>query len=470
MQQRVEALILKNLIHNEEYSRKVLPFLNKEYFMEHTDKLLYEQVSAFINKYNNLPTKEALTIELDNTSLKEEEFENVTSLLGYLEGEKDGQTDIQWLLETTEKFCQDKAIYNAVVSSIKILDEPEKSKDDKGAIPELLTDALSVSFDPHVGHDYLLDSDDRYTYYHRIEKKIPFDLEYFNKITQGGLSSKTLNIAMAGTGVGKSLFMCHFAANCLSQGYNVLYITLEMAEERIAERIDANLFIFRLDDLISLPKTMYDKKIEDLRSKFSGRLIIKEYPTAAASTNHFRALLNELNLKRNFKPNIIFVDYINICSSARIRPGQYVNSYSYVKSIAEELRGLAVEFDVPILSATQTNRQGFQNTDVGLEDTSESFGLPATADFMFAIISNDKLEEANQILVKQLKNRYGDPTINKKFLVGIDRAKMKLIDLGDKSQSDLVDTGKEEKKEDDTPVFDASTKKNKKDFGEFKFE
>ena len=472
MQQRVEALILKNLMHNEEYSRKVLPFLNKEYFMEHTDKLLYEQVSTFINKYNNLPTKEALTIELDNTSLKEEEFEDVTGLLGYLEGEKNEKPDLTWLLETTEKFCQDKAIYNAVVSSIKILDEPEKSKADKGAIPELLTDALSVSFDPHVGHDYLLDSDDRYTYYHRIEKKIPFDLEYFNKITQGGLSSKTLNIVMAGTGVGKSLFMCHFASNCLSQGYNVLYITLEMAEERIAERIDANLLNIRLDDLISLPKSMYDKKMEDLRNKFSGRLIIKEYPTAAASTNHFRALLNELNLKRNFKPNIIFVDYINICSSARIRPGQYVNSYSYVKSIAEELRGLAVEFDVPIMSATQTNRQGFQNTDVGLEDTSESFGLPATADFMFAIISNDKLEEAGQILVKQLKNRYGDPTVNKKFLVGIDRAKMKLIDLGDESQSDLVDTGKVEE-DDDIPLFDKSTKgrmKNKKDFGEFKFE
>ena len=472
MQQRVEALILKNLMHNEEYSRKVLPFLNKEYFMEHTDKLLYEQVSTFINKYNNLPTKEALTIELDNTSLKEEEFEDVTGLLGYLEGEKNEKPDLTWLLETTEKFCQDKAIYNAVVSSIKILDEPEKSKADKGAIPELLTDALSVSFDPHVGHDYLLDSDDRYTYYHRIEKKIPFDLEYFNKITQGGLSSKTLNIVMAGTGVGKSLFMCHFAANCLSQGYNVLYITLEMAEERIAERIDANLLNIRLDDLVSLPKSMYDKKMEDLRNKFSGRLIIKEYPTAAASTNHFRALLNELNLKRSFKPNIIFVDYINICSSARIRPGQYVNSYSYVKSIAEELRGLAVEFDVPIMSATQTNRQGFQNTDVGLEDTSESFGLPATADFMFAIISNDKLEEVGQILVKQLKNRYGDPTVNKKFLVGIDRAKMKLIDLGDESQSNLVDTGKVEE-DDDTPSFDKATKgkmMNKKDFGKFKFE
>ena len=472
MQQRVEALILKNLIHNEEYSRKVLPFLKKDYFMEHADKLLYTQVDSFINKYNNLPTKEALVIELDNTPLKDEEFENVTGLLDYLEGQQNEQSDITWLLETTEKFCQDKAIYNAVVSSIKILDEPEKSKDDKGAIPELLTDALSVSFDPHVGHDYLLDSDDRYLFYHRTEKKIPFDLEYFNKITGGGLSSKTLNIAMAGTGVGKSLFMCHFAANCLSQGYNVLYITLEMAEERIAERIDANLLNIRLDDLVSLPKSMYDKKMEDLRSKFSGRLIIKEYPTAAASTNHFRALLNELNLKRNFKPNIIFVDYINICSSARIKPGQYVNSYSYVKSIAEELRGLAVEFDVPIMSATQTNRQGFQNTDVGLEDTSESFGLPATADFMFAIISNDKLEEVNQILVKQLKNRYGDPTVNKKFLVGIDRAKMKLIDLGDESQSNLVDTGKVEE-DDDTPSFDKATKgkmMNKKDFGEFKFE
>ena len=471
MQQRVEALILKNLIHNEEYSRKVLPFLNKEYFMEHTDKLLYEQVSAFINKYNNLPTKEALTIELDNTSLKEEEFENVTGLLGYLEGEKDEQSDLTWLLETTEKFCQDKAIYNAVVSSIKILDEPEKSKSDKGAIPELLTDALSVSFDPHVGHDYLLDSDDRFDFYHKVETKIPFDLEYFNKITGGGLSSKTLNIAMAGTGVGKSLFMCHFSSNCISQGHNVLYITLEMAEERIAERIDANLLNIRLDDLTDLPKSMYDKKIEDLRNKFSGRFIIKEYPTAAASTNHFRALLNELNLKKNFKPNIIFVDYINICSSARIRPGQYVNSYTYVKSIAEELRGLAVEFDVPILSATQTNRQGFQSTDVGLEDTSESFGLPATADFMFAIISNDELEEAGQILVKQLKNRYSDPTINKKFLVGIDRAKMKLLDLGDESQSDLVDTGKVEE-DDDTPAFDKATKgkmkKNVKDAG-FKF-
>jgi archaellum biogenesis ATPase FlaH len=470
MQQRIETLILKNLIHNEEYSRKVLPFLNKDYFLEHTDKLLYQQIESFITKYNNLPTKEALVIELDNTPLKDEEFENVSELITHLEGEKDEKSDLSWLLETTEKFCQDKAIYNAVVSSIKILDEPEKSKDDKGAIPELLTDALSVSFDPHVGHDYLLDSDDRYDFYHRVEKKIPFDLDYFNKITGGGLSSKTLNVALAGTGVGKSLFMCHVASGALSQGNNVLYITLEMAEERIAERIDANLLNIKLDDLASLPKQMYEKKIQSLLNTVKGRLIIKEYPTAAASTNHFRALLNELNLKRNFKPDMILVDYINICSSSRIRPGQYTNSYSYIKSIAEELRGLAVEFDVPIVSATQTNRAGFQNTDVGLEDTSESFGLPATADFMFALITNENLEEAGQLLIKQLKNRYSDPTSNKKFLVGVDRAKMRLTDLGELSQSGLVDTGKEEK--DDTPSFDIATggrMKNKKDFGEFQF-
>ena len=467
MQQRIETIILRNLIHNEEFARKVLPFLSKEYFVEHADRLLYDQINSFISKYNNLPTKEALVIELDGTQLKNEEFEEVTDLLTYVEEQDNEQPDLSWLLETTEKFCQDKAIYNAVVKSIKILDEPEKSNSDKGAIPELLTDALSVNFDPHVGHDYLLDSDDRYLFYHRTEKKIPFDLEFFNKITQGGLSNKTLNIALAGTGVGKSLFMCHVASNALSQGNNVLYITLEMSEERIAERIDANLLNIKLDDLISLPKKMYEKKIDDLKSTVKGRLIIKEYPTAAASTNHFRALLNELNLKKNFKPDLIFVDYINICASSRIRAGQYVNSYSYIKSIAEELRGLAVEYDVPIMSATQTNRAGFQNTDVGLEDTSESFGLPATADFMFAIISNDNLDADGQILIKQLKNRYSDPTSNKKFLVGVDRAKMKLIDLGEKaSQADLVDTGKGE----DTPVFDTPSKKTKKDFGEFKFE
>ena len=471
MQQRIETLILKNLIHNDEYARKVLPLLNKTYFEEHRDKLLYEHIDEFINKYNNLPTKEALVIELENSTLNDSEFDSVTELLTHVENQNTDDTpDIQWLLETTERFCQDKAIYNAVVKSIKILDEPEKTQDDKGAIPELLTDALSVSFDPHIGHDYFLDSDDRYLFYHRVEKKIPFDLEYFNKITQGGLSTKTLNVALAGTGVGKSLFMCHQASSSLSQGHDVLYITLEMSEERIAERIDANLLNIALNDLVSLPKTMYEKKIEELKKTIKGRLIIKEYPTAAAGSNHFRTLLNELNLKRNFTPDIIFIDYLNICSSSRIKAGQYVNSYSYIKAIAEELRGLAVEYDVPIMSATQTNRAGFQNTDIGLEDTSESFGLPATADFMFAIISNENLDEAGQILIKQLKNRYSDLTTNKKFLVGIDRAKMKLIDLGDQSQSDIVDTGKEE--ENDTPSFDIATggrMKNKKDFGEFKF-
>ena len=469
--QKLENVILRNLLTNEDYSRKVLPFLDKEYFLDHTEKELYCQIDNFINKYNNLPTKEALIIELDNTSLKEEEFEQVAGLIDVIGSQPDEGSDLTWLLETTEKFCQDKAIYNAVVESIKILDD-EQSKTDKGAIPELLTDALSVSFDPHVGHDYFLDSDERYSFYHKVEKKIPFDLDFFNKITNGGLSDKTLNIALAGTGVGKSLFMCHVAAGCLSQGNNVLYITLEMAEERIAERIDANLLNIKLDDLQSLPKSMYDKKLEDLKKTITGRFIVKEYPTAAASTNHFRALLNELNLKKSFKPDIVFVDYINICASSRIKTGQYVNSYTYIKSIAEELRGLAVEHNVPILSATQTNRAGFQNTDVGLEDTSESFGLPATADFMFAIITNEKLEEAGQILIKQLKNRYSDPTSNRKFLVGIDRAKMKLSDLGDASQSGLVDTGKEDDDDDDTPSFDKATKgrmKNKKDFGSFKF-
>jgi archaellum biogenesis ATPase FlaH len=458
MTQNVEQLILKNLIHNDEYSRKVLPFLNKEYFIDHVDKLLYGHVDTFINKYNNLPTKEALLIEIDNSSLRGEEFEKVVGILNHLEAEreKEESPNLTWLLETTEKFCQDKAIYNAVVDSIKILDEPENTQQDKGSIPKLLTDALSVSFDPHIGHDYLLDSDERYEFYHKVEKKIPFDLEYFNKITQGGLSSKTLNIALAGTGVGKSLFMCHFAANCISQGYNVLYITLEMAEERIAERIDANLLNIPLGDLVSLPKSLYEKKMETLKNTVKGR-----------------ALLNELNLKRSFKPDIIYIDYLNICSSARIKPGQFSNSYGYIKSIAEELRGLSVELDVPILSATQTNRQGFGSSDVSLEDTSESFGLPATADFMFAIISNEALEEEGQIMIKQLKNRYSDITTYKKFLVGIDRTKMKLIDLGENSQSDLVDTGTMKVDKDDVPLFDRSTKgkmSNKKDFGEFKFE
>ena len=448
---RLETTILKNLIYNEEYTRKVLPFLSVNYFQEREDKILYEKIAEYINQYNALPTQEALAIELDKSPLKDEEFQNSLKLLESITNEND-EANISWLLDSTEKFCQDKAIYNAVVESISILDEKGGDKRDKGSIPDILSDALSVSFDPHVGHDYLLDAEERYEFYHRIEEKIPWDLEFFNRITKGGLSNKTLNIALAGTGVGKSLFMCHVAASCLSQNYNVLYITLEMAEEKIAERVDANLLNISIDDLQKIPKDLYDKKINKLKQTIKGKLIVKEYPTAAANANHFRALLNELNLKRSFVPNIILIDYINICTSSRIKQGANVNSYTYIKSIAEELRGLAVENAIPILSATQTTRSGFTNTDIGLEDTSESFGLPATADFMFAIISTEQMEELNQIMIKQLKNRYSDPTSNRKFVIGIDRSKMKLYDVEQFAQNELVDTG-----QDDEPAFDKAT-------------
>jgi replicative DNA helicase len=448
---RLETTILKNLIYNEEYTRKVLPFLSVNYFQEREDKILYEKIAEYINQYNALPTQEALAIELDKSPIKDEEFQNSLKLLESITNEND-EANISWLLDSTEKFCQDRAIYNAVVESISILDEKGRNTRDKGSIPDILSDALSVSFDPHVGHDYFLDADERYKFYHRIEEKIPWDLEFFNRITKGGLSNKTLNIALAGTGVGKSLFMCHVAASCLSQNYNVLYITLEMAEERIAERVDANLLNISIDDLQKLPKDLYDKKIDKLKQTTKGKLIVKEYPTAAANVNHFRALLNELNLKKSFVPNIILIDYINICTSSRIKPGSNVNSYTYIKSIAEELRGLAVENAIPILSATQTTRSGFTNTDIGLEDTSESFGLPATADFMFAIISTEQMEELNQIMIKQLKNRYSDPTSNRKFVIGIDRSKMKLYDVEQFAQNELVDTG-----QDDEPAFDKAT-------------
>ena len=448
---RLETTILKNLIYNEEYTRKVLPFLSVNYFQEREDKILYEKINEYINQYNALPTQEALAIELDKSSIKDEEFQNTLKLLESITNEND-EANISWLLDSTEKFCQDRAIYNAVVESISILDEKGRNTRDKGSIPDILSDALSVSFDPHVGHDYFLDADERYKFYHRIEEKIPWDLEFFNRITKGGLSNKTLNIALAGTGVGKSLFMCHVAASCLSQNYNVLYITLEMAEERIAERVDANLLNISIDDLQKIPKDLYDKKIDKLKQTIKGKLIVKEYPTAAANVNHFRALLNELNLKKSFVPHIILIDYINICTSSRIKPGSNVNSYTYIKSIAEELRGLAVENAVPILSATQTTRSGFTNTDIGLEDTSESFGLPATADFMFAIISTEQMEELNQIMIKQLKNRYSDPTSNRKFVIGIDRSKMKLYDVEQFAQNELVDTG-----QDDEPAFDKAT-------------
>ena len=463
----VETTILGNLLQNEEYTRKVLPFLKNDYFSRNPEKIIYGTVSDFVTKYNSLPTKEALSIELQEKKINEEEFKETMELLDDISKDTQEHTDLGWLLDTTEKFCQDKAIYNAVVESISILDS-QKSDQDKGVIPEILSDALSVSFDPHVGHDYLDDSDDRFEFYHRVEEKIPFDLDYFNRITKGGLSQKSLNICLAGTGVGKSLFMCHVASSCLSQNQNVLYITLEMAEEKIAERIDANLLDIAVDDLHALSKDMYDKKIENLRKTTKGKLIVKEYPTASANVNHFRALLNELNLKRSFVPDIIFVDYLNICTSSRIRTGANVNSYTYIKSIAEELRGLAVENKIPIVSATQTTRSGYSNTDVGLEDTSESFGLPATADLMFAIISTEQMEELGQIMVKQLKNRYNDPTVNRKFIVGIDRAKMRLFDVDQAAQDELVDSGQE----DDTPSFDVATngKFRKRDFSEFDYE
>jgi len=429
------------LIFNEDFARKIIPFLKAEYFSDTTDKILFNEINDHIQQFKHLPTYESLVINFtESRKLTEDQVRDSVDLVRQINADKDDPTDVDWLTKQTEKFCQDRAIYNAIMKSVKILDDKE-NKDGKGAIPKMLSDALGVSFDNSVGHDYIDDSDSRYDFYHRHETKIPFDLDLFNKITKGGLPKKTLNIALAGTGVGKSLFMCHVAGSCLSQGLNVLYITMEMAEERIAERIDANLLNIDIADLNSISKQDYDRKFSALKVNTHGKLIIKEYPTAAASALHFRALLNELQLKKSFKPDIIFIDYLNICASARIKPGANVNSYSYVKAIAEELRGLAVEFDVPIVSATQTTRSGFTSSDPGLEDTSESFGLPATADFMFALISTEELQQLNQILIKQLKNRYNDPSYFKRFVVGIDRAKMKLYDVEQSAQEDLVDTG-----------------------------
>jgi len=434
--------ILKNLIYNDSYVKVVLPFLKKEYFSNNMEKNVFSKISEFILNYENVPTYESLVIELNNSSsLREEELKGSLEILSEIRREKDEKVDKDWLINQTEKFCQERAIHNALLESIQIIDEKTKTSKDKGSIPEILSDALSVSFDNHIGHDYTEDYVNRYDFYHMKEEKIPFDLEFFNKITKGGVSTKTLNIILAGTGAGKSLFMCHHAAACLNQGKNVLYITLEMAEEKIAERIDANLLNVNIDDLYKLSKKEYERKIEGLRVKTNGKLIIKEYPTASASVLHFKSLLNELYLKRRFKPDIIFVDYLNICCSSRLKFGANVNTYSYVKSIAEELRGLAVEHKVPIFSATQTTRTGFTNTDPGLEDTSESFGLPATADFMFALVATEELDKLNQIQVKQLKNRYSDPNRNKRFMVGIDRAKMKLYDVESSAQADIIDSG-----------------------------
>ena len=436
MTERVPLTILKNLIHNETYTRQVIPFIEPDYFEERTDRIVFEEVAKFLNEYDKTPTKEVLHIEVEKrVDVTEEEYRTIEQLISALDTEV---SESKWLLDTTEDWCKQRAIYLALIKSIQIADGQDEHKKPE-AIPAILSDALAVGFDQHVGHDYIDDSEDRYAYYHRVENKIPFDLEYFNKITSGGISDKTLNIALAGTGVGKSLFMCHVASSCLVQGKNVLYITLEMAEEKIAERIDANLLDTNIKDIAELPEKIFNKKITNLSKKTEGKLIVKEYPTASAHCGHFKSLLQELKLKKSFSPDIIFVDYLNICASSRYRTAVNVNSYSYVKAIAEELRGLAVEFSLPIVSATQTTRSGFASSDPNLTDTSESFGLPATADLMFALISTEELEGLNQIMVKQLKNRYNDPTINKRFVVGIDRAKMRLYDVEQGAQQDIVE-------------------------------
>ncbi len=454
---KIEFLILKNLLHNEEYLRKTVPFLKKEYFQDNNQKIVFEEIFNFVSEYNEVPTKEVLSIEIEKRKdINETSFKEVTHLIGCLD---DDPVEFEWLTDTTERWCRDRAIYLALLESIAIADGKEEKTPD--AIPSILSDALAVSFDNHIGHDYLQDYEERYESYHRREDKIPFDLEYFNKITKGGLPNKTLNIALAGTGVGKSLFMCHLASSTLLEGRNVLYITLEMAEEKIAERIDANLLNVNIQEITDLPKPMFDSKVTNLAQKTQGTLIIKEYPTASAHSGHFKSLISELALKKSFKPDIIFVDYLNICASSRYRGNSNINSYSYIKAIAEELRGLAVETNVPIVSATQTTRSGFGSSDVELTDTSESFGLPATADLMFALISTEDLEGLNQILVKQLKNRYNDPTINKRFVIGIDRAKMRLYDCEQNAQDDLIDNKKEEEYN--------YEEKPKKSFDGFKF-
>ena len=450
MNERLETTILNNLFYQEEYARKVLPFLKEDYFPLRTDKILFTEIYKFVEKYNNLPTKESITIELgQRKDINEDEIntlkDNINSITKL-------DSDPQWLLDVTEKFCKDRAVHNAVLDGIRILDKKDTKRTPE-AIPSILADALAVSFDQHIGHDYIDDADDRFKWYHTKETKYQFDLDYMNRITKGGVPSKTLNIALAGTGVGKSLFMCHCASAYLAQGLNVLYITLEMAEERIAERIDANLLDVTMDDLHTMPKDLYDNKIEKIRQKTGGKLIIKEYPTASAHSGHFRALFNELALKKSFKPDVVFIDYLNICASSRFKGGN-IGSYFYIKAIAEELRGLAVEFNVPLFSATQTTRTGFMSTDIGLEDTAESFGLPATADFMFAIISNDDLEALGQLKIKQLKNRYNDPAINRSFIIGVDRAKMRLYDVGQQAQNIVDSNQKEEEPKEKDIAYD----------------
>ena len=450
----LEQIILRNILTNEDYMRKVLPFVRPDYF-EGIYRILFKEAGKFVAKYNKLPTAESFQADLQQSErITGEQYGLAMDIIPHLFTKE--KIDEDWLLDNTEKWCQDRAVYNAIMESISIIDG-KHSKLTKNALPDILQKALGVAFDTNVGHDYVENAEQRFEFYRKEEDRIPFDLEYLNRITKGGVPNKTLNICLAGTGVGKSLFMCHVAANALSQGNNVLYITLEMAEERIAERIDANLLNVPIDQLDKMSKDMFTSKVADLARKTSGKLIIKEYPTGSAHSNHFRGLLNELKLKKQFEPNIIFIDYLNICSSSRMKGmGGAINSYNYIKAIAEELRGLAVEFNVPVFSATQTNRSGFSNSDVGLEDTSESFGLPATADLMFALVSTEELENLGQMMIKQLKNRYNDPVKHKRFVIGVDRSKMKLFDI-DESQQTLTD---------DTPVFE-KTEINER-FKEFK--
>ena len=455
---RIETTIISNLFFNEDFTRKALPFIQPEYFSNADERILFNEIFKFVDGYKNLPTKDTILIELNNRKdLNEDHLKNLRQLVSNASNE---EVDLQWLLDTTEKWCKDRAVHNAVLSGIKILDNKDQKRTPE-AIPSILSDALAVSFDNHIGHDYIEDAQNRFEWYHTKEKRYKFDLDYFNRITKGGVPSKTLNIALAGTGVGKSLFMCHVASSFLTQGLNVLYITLEMAEERIAERIDANLFDITIDDLHDMPKQLYDNKLDKLNQKTNGKLIIKEYPTASAHSGHFRALMNELALKKSFKPDVVFIDYLNICASARFKGGN-ISSYFYVKAIAEELRGLAVEFNLPIFSATQTTRTGYVSTDIGLEDTSESFGLPATADFMFALMSNEELEALGQMKVKQLKNRYNDPAMNRAFIVGVDRAKMRLYDVENNAQN-IVDANQTKQDENYPSPEDAYSK-----FSDFK--
>ena len=460
METRLEQTILKNLIQNESFTRKVIPFLRSEYFTDSSEQLVFKLASEYFDKYTKNPTAEALLINLDNiTSVNEKVVQESKLLLDHLKKNTE-ESAFEWIVDETEQWCKDRAIYIAVMDSIEVLDK--KSQRSTGEIPDLLKDALAVSFDSHIGHDVIEDYEDRFEFYNKEEEKIPFDLEYFNKITKGGLPNKTLNICLAGTGVGKSMFMCHQASSCLMMGKNVLYLTMEMSEEKIAERIDANTLNIPIKEIPDLSKKQFETKIQRLKNKTTGKLIVKEYPTASAHVGHFRHLLQELDIKKDFRPDIIFIDYLNICASHRIKPGAGANSYTLVKSIAEELRGLAVEYDVPIVSATQTTRSGYGSSDIGLEDTSESFGLPATADLMFALITSDELEELDQMVVKQLKNRYNDPTIFKRFVIGVDRSRMKFYDVEQEAQEELVDSA--DQYDDSIPVAD----RGKSKFSDFK--